>query len=160
MAAVAAPTRRRPNGTTFEVGSPDVTVGLIEFASGALGRLTANFFVHKQNSKQRGIEFHGEDGSLFLGCWQSFDAPVEVARYGEPFRTLPPARAPYEGTDWGRGIVEMAEAIASGLPHRVTGQHAAHVTEILCALDQSRRDSRFVQLGSTFSPPAPMDWTL
>ncbi len=160
MATVALAERTRKDKTHFRVESPDVAVGLIEFESGAIGRLTANFYVHKQNSKQRGIEFHGDQGSLHLGCWQSFDAPVELAAYGEPFAPLPLLRSPYVGTEWGRGIVEMAEAIAADRPHRVTGEHAAHVTEILSALDQSRRTARSVRMESSFVPPPPMEWAV
>ena len=47
-------------------------------------RLTTSFYV-MQHSKQRGIEFHGDDGSLFLSSWQEFDAAVELARNGSGY---------------------------------------------------------------------------
>jgi predicted dehydrogenase len=160
VAKVALPDRTRLDGSSFTIDSPDFAVGMIEFASGVVARLTANFYVHKLNSKQRGLEFHGDSGSLYLGSWQEFDAGVEVAGYGEEYRAVPFVREPYRGTEWGRGIVEMAQAIEQGRPHRVTGEHAAHVTEILWALTESSRTRREVPIQSTFTPPEPMEWAL
>ena len=110
---------------------------MLEFASGVVARLTVNFYVSK-TCKQRGIEFHGDDGLLFLGCWQVFDAAVEVAGYDGTYTPVPYVRTPYEGTEWGRGLVELAASIAEGRPQRATGRHAAHVTEVMCARSTSR----------------------
>jgi predicted dehydrogenase len=152
-----APQRRTLAGTPFVVESPDFVAGMLEFASGVVARLTVNFYVSK-TCKQRGIEFHGDDGLLFLGCWQAFDAAVEVAGYDGTYTPVPYARTPYQGTEWGRGLVELAAAIAEGRPQRATARHAAHVTEVLCALDDSLRSGRRVEVTSDFSPPSPMDW--
>jgi len=46
-------------GQAFTATNPDHTVALLEFASGAHGRLTASFFAVK--SAQAGIEVHGTD---------------------------------------------------------------------------------------------------
>lgn len=160
MGRAVLPNRAKANGEVFTIASPDFVIGVIEFSGGVLARLTANFYVHKDNSKQRGIEFHGDRGSLYLGCWQAFDAPVEVADYGEDYRPVRLVQEPYVGTEWGRGVVELATAIEEGRPHRVTGGHAAHVTDILCALEQSMKTGQAVAITSVFEPPAPMPWAL
>jgi predicted dehydrogenase len=54
--------------------------------------------------------------------------------------------------------VDYAQAIQTGRPSRVTGEHAAHVVEILEATNQSARTHQPVELTSTFTPPALMDW--
>jgi len=60
----------------------------------------------------------------------------------------------FRGVDWGRALDELAAAIAEQRPHRATGAHAAHVVEILDAVETSRHESRTVELTSSFPQPA------
>ena len=107
-----------------------------------------------QHSKQRGIEFHGDDGSLFIGSWQEFDAPVEVARNGSEYEPVR-LQGAFRGTDWGRAVAELGQAIHEQRPHRATGAHAAHVVEIVDAIGTSALEGRPVDVVSSFKPPAP-----
>jgi predicted dehydrogenase len=136
---------------------PDFIVAAVEMADGALVRLTTSSFVGP-GSKQQGIEFHGDRGSLLLYSWHDFAAAVEVATPDSPYTPVPFVRDPYGGTEWGRALVEMADAIAEGRPHRATGAHAAHVIEILGAIETSFKKGRPVTVKSSFPPPAPMAW--
>jgi predicted dehydrogenase len=102
-----------------------------------------------QHSKQRGIEFHGDNGSLFLSSWQNFDAAIEVAMNGEAPRPVALPHA-FPGTDWGRAIAELSSAIAEHRPHRANGAHAAHVVEILDAIVASAAEGRPVDVISSF----------
>ena len=137
------------SGEPFTVGAPDFGVAVVELEDGPVVRLTTSFYV-MQHSKQRGIEFHGDDGSLFLSSWQYFDAAVEVARNGDaPEPVLLPHA--YPGTDWGRAIAELSSAIAEHRPHRATGAHAAHVVEILDAIVASATEGRPVEVHSSFA---------
>ena len=56
----------------------------------------------------------------------------------------------FRGVDWGRALGELAAAIAEQRPHRATGAHAAHVVEILDAVETSRREGTAVEVTSTF----------
>lgn len=154
---VLYPDRLTEAGRPFHIATPDFIVAAVELANGTLVRLTTNFYVG-HHGKQAGIEFHGDLGSLYLSSWQSFDAAVEFAEYGEEYVPVPLVKEPYAGTEWGRAVSEMAEAIAQERPHRATGEHAAHVVEILCAVAESVRLNRPVQVHSDFTPPAPMEW--
>ena len=87
-----------------------------------------------------------------------FHAALEVADFGEEYAPVPLLKEPYEGTEWGRGIREMVEALGQGRPHRATGTQAAHVVEILEAATQSTQRGEPVELRSAFTPPTPMDW--
>src|SRR5258707_6936625 len=51
---------------------------------------SANFYVGF-HSKQKGIEFHGDKGSLYLSNWHDFNGSVEYT----DFTALPPASDPY-----------------------------------------------------------------
>ena len=59
---------------------------------------------------------------------------------------------------WGLGVRELAQALLEQRPHRASGEHAAHVVEILAAIDRSVREGCATDVRSTFSPPAPMPW--
>lgn len=145
------------DGIPFHIDTPDWSVAAVELADGTVVRLTTNFYVSNR-SKQRGIEFHGDEASLFLESWQNFDAAVEVAPFGKPYEPVPYVKEPYKGTEWGRAVVELADAIAADRPQRATGAQAAHVVEILEAIDSSMKQGRPVEISSTFTPPAPMEW--
>ena len=117
-------------------------------------RLTTSFYVG-QHSKQRGIEFHGDTGSLFISSWQDFDAAVELAPFGGAYEPVPVPGA-FRGIDWGKALAELSAAISEERPHRATGAHAAHVVEILDAVETSMREGSAVDVTSTFAaPPAP-----
>ena len=133
---------------------------MVELTNGTLVRLTTNFYVQKQNTKQAGIEMHGDLGSLFLSSYQDFNAAVEFSELRQPYEPVRPVRPVYEGIEWGRGVSDFAEAILVNRPHRATGAQAAHVVEILCAVNDSLRSGAVVPISSSFTPPAPMEWAM
>ncbi|MFC6681332.1 hypothetical protein ACFQE7_36205 [Nonomuraea ferruginea] len=133
-------------------------VANIEFEGGVLLRLTCDFYVDQRNTHQKGMEFHGDGGSLLLRGWHDFDAPLEIAAFREEPRPVKPLREPYAGVEWGRAVRDLAAAIRERRPHRATGQQAAHVVEILCAARASYEKGGTVELVSSFEPPAPMSW--
>jgi hypothetical protein len=52
----------------------------------------------------------------------------------------------------------MAQAMLEDRPQRVTGEHAAHIVEILAAASESMRSGQPVEVMSTFPLPRPMEW--
>ena len=130
------PERQMPDGRKFNIEQPDFWVAMIELKSGAIVRLTSNFYVSWE-TKQRGIEFHGDLGSLFISSWESFDAKVEFAPFGEGYSPLAMIREPFQGIDWGRALVEMLRGIQTNTPHLPSAELGIHTLEILNAMDQS-----------------------
>ena len=118
---------------------------------GVLGERARQALVSRQ-TKQSGIELHGDTGSIHLSDWQLFDASVELARFGEPYQRVP-VDNPYHGTDWGRALGDLSDAIVTGRPHRATGAHAAHIVEILDATAMSVSEGRSVEITSSFDRP-------
>jgi predicted dehydrogenase len=104
------------------------------------------------------MEFHGDLASLALGSFQDFHTTVEIGPAGGSYEAAPLVREPYHGIAWGRGVADLARAIFEGRPQRVTGEHAAHVVDILSAARQSMRERRRVKIESDFVPPTLMDW--
>lgn len=161
------PNRVTKEGTPFEITTPDWAVAAVELASGTVVRLTTNFYVG-HHTRQQGLEFHGDLASLALGSFQNFDAAVELAPFGGSYAPVPLLREGYTSrmgervlrTEWGRGVVELADAIAEGRPQRVTGAQAAHVVEICEAISSSARAGRPVEIQSQFTPPQPLEWAM
>ena len=154
---VLHPDRVTQDGMPFHIETPDWVVAAVELADGTVVRLTTNFYVGG-HSKQKGLEFHGDLGSLYLSSFQDFDAAVELSPYGGAYEAVPYVRPPFDGIDWGRSVAEIADAIAEGRPQRASGAQAAHVVEICSAISQSLETGRPVAVTSTFTPPWPMDW--
>jgi len=155
------PQRQTKKGVPFHVETPDYVVAALQLASGTVVRLTANFYVSHQSKQPPGLEFHGDDGSLYLSNWHNFDGVVEFAKFGQPYQPVPWLKAPYQGSrgvEWGRAVLDMAQAILEQRPHRATGEQAAHIVEILEAITKSMAQNQPVQLFSDFTPPEPMDW--
>ena len=149
---VVFPERTTTSGEAFTPGAPDFGVAVVELVSGTVIRLTANFYVG-HHGKQKGIELHGDTGSIHISSWQEFDATVELAAFEGSYEEVPVANA-FPGTDWGRALDDLSAAIESGRPHRATGEQAAHVVEILDAIAASTAESRPVEITSSFTPPA------
>jgi predicted dehydrogenase len=170
---VLYPDRVTKEGVAFHITTPDFSIAAIEFANGAVARLTANFYVGF-HSKQRGIEFHGDKGSLFLSDWHNFDGVVEYAGFNgtwpdmnTTYEPLPYVKEPYTsvvkddprgGVEWSRGALDMAEAMQENRPQRITAAQAAHVVDIVCGIQEASRQGRPVEITSEFPQPAPMEW--
>jgi predicted dehydrogenase len=154
-ATTIQPVRTRKDGVEFTLETPDFWVANVEFDD-LVARLTATFWVPA--SKQRGLEFHGEDAGLWMPTWAEFDSRLLRTTNGEDYEAVPYLREPYAGIDWARALVDLAEAIRDDRPHRMGGWHAAHVVEVLNAADISRRRGGAVEIESTFEPPPPLEW--
>ena len=150
------PERVSKEGKALAVKAPDFYVAFVEFANGACARYTINFCF---NSRQGvGLEFFGDNGILTLDNFQDFRTKVElkvtdkepqIVDTGVPVRMTPTyGRA-------GRGVDEMAKAILEGRPQMASGAHAAHVTEIMEAIDKS--NGQAIEIKSTFPALTPAD---
>jgi predicted dehydrogenase len=154
---VLHPDRVTKEGVAFHIDTPDWVVAAVELENGTVVRLTTNFYVG-HHGKQRGLEFHGDRGSLWIGSFQDFHAPVEFSEFGKQYAPLPYVREPFQGIEWGRAVVEIHDALQEGRPQRATGAQAAHVVEICCAIVESYQSGKPVEVTSNFPAPWPMEW--
>lgn len=160
-AKILYPERVSKDGTPFTLSTPDYYVANLEFDNHITVRLTVNFYVHQNNKQGANIEFHGDTGSLSVSSFAGWFIPnskLEYAPFGETYTEIPLARAAPTDVDWARGLEDFADAISHNRPARVTGEHAAHVVEILESVNQSAAQHTPVTLTSSFEKPALMEW--
>ena len=153
------PHRFTKDGQPFSFTTPDWSCAVIELASGVRARVTANFYVGG-HTRQHGLEVHGDKGMLALDSWAAFDSPIWFSRIEDGERRTPllPDRVPASGTEFGRGVIELAAAIRENRPHRAQGAHAAHVVELIESIHACLRDGQPRALTSTFAPAVPVEW--
>jgi len=160
MGTILRPALTDKYGNAFSVTTPDWMCALLEFESGTIARLTVNFYIW-ESKQQQGVEFHGDQASLFLSTPHDFNGVVELRENGTPdWITLPPVREPYPGVEWARGLTELHDALRAGRPQRPTGAHAAHVVEIIQGVHRANESGEGVTIESRFTSPEPMEWAL
>ncbi|HEV8546754.1 MAG TPA: Gfo/Idh/MocA family oxidoreductase [Candidatus Limnocylindrales bacterium] len=158
---VVQPNRVTKDGTPYQVTTPDLQIVVLELEGGVVVRLTASFWVGQQSKGFAGLQFHGDNGSLWLDNFFRFDGPVEIAKLGnlEPYVPLTHVRAAPGEFDWARAVQDLAEAITDHRAHRATGEQGAHVIDILDAAERSMAaDGAPIEVTSSFSRPVPMPW--
>jgi predicted dehydrogenase len=146
--------RKTKDGKPFTPASPDHAIAVLEFVSGVQCRLTCNFYVG-MHTRQKGLEIHGDLGSLAVDTIERFDSVVRHAETGGNWRPLPFNHPPFSGCEFARGVVELADAIHEGRRHRADGQHAAHVVEVMEGILESIRTEAAVLILSRFTAPEP-----
>lgn len=158
-AAQLLPVRTTRAGDRFAIGAADAVVATLEHAGDAVSRITANFYV-PDPARQRGVELHGDDGSVWLSNWFQFAGTLEVSLpSGAPARPVPLLRKPDVPIPWAAGLDELAVARAEGRPPRgVAGDHATHVVDVLETTLRAAEEGRALEIATRFAPPPPMDW--
>ncbi|WP_214401894.1 Gfo/Idh/MocA family protein [Pseudonocardia lacus] len=146
------------DGTRFAVTTPDFVVAVLTLADGTTVRLSAGFHLPRGGRGSATVDLHGDEGTVHLGDWQHFGAPVERAGRDGRFAPVPLVRDARVDVENGRGVVDMIEAVATGRPHRCGAEQAAHVVDVLAAVDSAVRTGERVAVPSDFAPPAPLPW--
>lgn len=158
---VILPNRTTKEGKPFALTTEDWIVAVLEFGSGFRVRLTANFYVGDPAENRAGLEIHGDAGSLAT-AWFASTAPVKVGTVGGKYQRVRPVRIPAgEGEwwcDWAAGVVGLWRGLRTNTPHPTTGEHAAHVVEIMEVIHRAVRERHAIDLKSTFAPPLPQEW--
>lgn len=155
-------TEHEIDGRRVTVDTPDHTVAILEFASGPRCRLTASMYVPYQTKHFNSIELHGDAGSLYLAnCGDlsstSDEPQVEFARVGKEYLPVPMPRRP-EPLTYASAVVEMAGAIREGRRHYAGGDQAAHIVEVIEAINASAEAGEPVAVESQFTLPEPREW--
>lgn len=154
VARTLMPARRTKDGADFTIEAPDFYLAIIELVSGAVMRLSVNFYVDSHSHGAESMEFHGDLGKVWVSNWISQNATVKRAPFGEEYAPVDVEDAPEPGPfDWAMGLADLARSMRTGSPQRITGEQAAHIVEILAAVNQSAAEGRPIEITSRFTPP-------
>jgi predicted dehydrogenase len=137
-------------GTKIPVTVPTHYAGVFDFASGAVASLNMSFDVWAHKLPM--IEIFGTEGSLSLPDPNHFGGVVELRRAnGQEWEPI--ALTHSDQVKRGIGAADMAMAILSGRPHRVSGELAYHVLEAMLAVEEASEQGRHILLQSTVERP-------
>jgi predicted dehydrogenase len=141
-------------GTVIKVEVPTHTVGLLHFASGALGTLITSFDVWASELPR--IEIYGSEGTLNVPDPNWFDGVVRVKRYDHPEWQVIPLTHTYTDNLRSVGVADMAWAIREGRAHRASGEQTAHVLDVMETIHESAAQGRQLPVQSSCTRPAPL----
>ena len=138
-------------GQRIPVETPTHLTGVMDFASGAIGTIITSFDVWAHSLPR--IEIYGSEGSLSVPDPNTFRGPVLLRRAGvKEWSEIPLTHSDAVGR--GIGVADMAYGLVHGRPHRVNGDLAYHVLEIMAAFETSSTANAHIHIKSTCERPA------
>jgi predicted dehydrogenase len=141
-------------GLKIPVETPTHVAAVLDFASGPIGTLVTSFDVHSHNLPN--IEVYGTEGSIRVPDPNCFGGPVLVNRAGSnEWKEVPILHGSTE-PGRGTGVADMAAAIKAGRPHRVNGEMAYHVLDLMHGVHDASAEGRHITVESTCEKPAPL----
>jgi predicted dehydrogenase len=115
-------------GRKIRVEVPTHIVLQLEFASGADVMLAASFDVWQHRHPP--LELYGENGTISSPDPNRFGGRVSYAVQNGKWRNALQPR-PYRSNSRGIGLIDMAQSIDAGRPHRCSAELGLHVLEVM-----------------------------
>lgn len=152
-------------GTSFDVTVPTHSALLLEFEGGASAQATFSF--ESALPRSGFFEVTGTIGAIVLPDPNMFDGESELwtlaSWKGFTGQDRPtPERVEPVGPTSGRGlgVLDLARAIAAGVPERASGALAAHVLDVMLAAAEASEQGATVAVTSRVAAPEPLpaDW--
>lgn len=141
------------NGKVVKVEVPTHLSGELTFANGAIATVTMSFDVWAHHLPM--LEIYGTEGSLSCPDPNGFGGEVQLwTRQTKQWEKVPLTHSGDTGR--GLGLADLARAAQGKGPHRMNGEMALHVTEIMEAFHASAATGRVVKLKSTCKPHEPL----
>jgi predicted dehydrogenase len=141
-------------GSEIPVECTTHIAGLLRFETGAVVQVATSFEVWAHQHTP--IEIYGTEGSLAVPDPNRFDGEIELFRAGGTWEPVPLTHGYADDNYRILGVVDMADAIAKGRPHRASGELAYHVLEVMEALVGSCEGRGTVPIESRCVRPQPM----
>jgi predicted dehydrogenase len=141
-------------GKKIKVEVPTHLSGELEMTNGAIATVTMSFDIWRTNMPQ--FEIHGTEGSLSVPDPNGFGGEVKLwtPAKGE-WETIPLTHSDQIGR--GTGLADLAFAARAGKPrHRLNGELALHVVEVMEAFHTSARAGRKITMKSKPKQPEPL----
>ncbi|SFV04715.1 Gfo/Idh/MocA family protein [Alicyclobacillus macrosporangiidus] len=151
-------------GQRITVEVPTHVVAILEFDNGAIGNLITSFdVIHSEITRK--IEIYGTEGTLSVPDPNTFGGPVRIRRQGAERWDEIPLTHGYSDNSRGIGVADMAHALRTGRAHRVHGEMAFHILEVMHGIYTSSASGHKYEVTSTCQRPSPLPmgllpWTL
>lgn len=138
-------------GTDFPVEVPTTANVLLRHASGASSVCLYSF----DSGQARGgvLEFQGTRATIVAPDPNQFGGTVRTHVGGKVVDEVEVAE---DGNGRGIGLVDLVRSVADGSPHRANGELAAHVLDIMLAVEESIASGRPVAVTSVPPSVAPL----
>lgn len=137
----------------IQVEVPTHYSGVFDFANGAIAVINVSFDIWIQH--QPFLEVYGTEGTLNVPDPNFFGGTVRLLRGGEKdWEEIPLTHSPDVGR--GFGVADMAQAIATNRPHRVSGDLALHVLEAMLAVERASESNSYYLLKTSCERPAAL----
>ncbi|MEV6963990.1 Gfo/Idh/MocA family oxidoreductase [Hamadaea sp. NPDC051192] len=135
-------------GQTFPVEVATHVTALLEYAGGQVATVVFSF--DSPLSRQGFFEITGTTATLAAPNPNKFTGPVQIRRAGDSEWTDIPVPEADDGR--GIGVCDLARAIRTGERHRASGELAAHVVDVMAAIQESAERSAIIELSSPWRP--------
>ena len=141
-------------GTVIRPEVPTHYAGTLQFENGALCSIVQSFDVWGAQLPR--IEIYGSEGSLSVPDPNTFGGPVQVLPAGQrEWQDVPLTHS--DQVQRSIGLADMAHALDHDRPeHRVNGDLAYHVLEIMDLFEASSDQGRHLAVESTCDRPRPL----
>ncbi|MDR2193096.1 MAG: Gfo/Idh/MocA family oxidoreductase [Treponema sp.] len=151
-------------GTVITVDVPTHVAATLDFANNTVVTLITSFDVWSHSLPY--IELYGTEGALRLPDPNMFRGVVQVRRYkAEAWSEIPlimhHADDCKDAGEWsgsanlrGLGVVDMADAITNGVPHRASSDMAYHVLDVMHGIYEAASSGVYYHVKSTCERPA------
>ena len=139
-------------GEVFDVTVPTQVTALLRFESGQNATVLLSF--DSPHRRTGFVEVYGTDATLSFPDPNVFEGDSALTVYRGEEATAVPATGATTGR--GLGVLEMARAIRAGVPHRAQGEIAAHVLDVMVAIETAIASSETVAVSSSFTEVQPM----
>ncbi len=133
-------------GTKVPVEVATHVAGTLEFVSGAVVTVAMSFDVPKH--RHRPIELYGTEAAISVPDPNYFGGEIEIAPTGGDWHSVPTEHIYADGNYRIIGVAEMAHAIRGKRPHRVSGELAFHVLEVMEAFQRSSDTHAHIRIQS------------
>jgi len=143
-------------GQMIHVQTPTHISGVLDFVSGAAATLITSFDV-KGGTSLPSIEIYGSEGSLLVPDPNTFGGPVKIRKPGpeQEWQDVPLTHGNTENSR-GIGLLDMAQALRSGTPHRATGEVALQALEAMHGFHIASHEERHYHIQSVCERPLAM----
>lgn len=141
-------------GDRIEVQVPTHVAGVLDFKSGAVGTIITSFDIWAANLPR--IEIYGSAGTLSVPDPNTFGGTVLLKRAGQSDWMEVPHSHGYSENSRGLGVADMAYSIINRRAHRVNGELAYHVLDIMEGFQDASSSGFYYKVQSGCERPAPL----